>query len=274
MDNQLPPVLIAGKPATAQQAQDILQLGAIGLPKWPQMLVWGAPVTADQAKDIILRTDGFLTDISGYMGGNNRQWNKWAQDTLGLNLEKYGVGESDHRLRWDTQSKLRDLLGYVDTEYVGNHWASNAFVYGPHGWCHPNGNIGFLDNVGKWPDANDIWLDWVKLVDAFPYLDLNVTLMDGESCQEDTKPVFSLRIAEGKVQTLPPYMPPEGVVVKRGEEDIAGFAANLMNPRREQGLPDYWIEMYAERVRPLVPQALDWARAEQADAVPKGEDAA
>jgi len=231
--------------------QQLKRLEQTYLPKWPQMLVWGVPVTEEQAKDIILRTDSFMTDTYGYPGGRDRNWITWAQTELGFH--HLAVDESPGV--WIRKSEiarlLREAIGFVDTEYVTNSWASCAFIYGPHGWCHPNGTIWFEDNVGKDPCARAVFEEWQALAQAFPYLDLTMTLFDGESCEEDSKPVVSFRVQNGAVALLDePIVPAERLIPERNVTEV--FQRRLLSPDGRHGLSNQWISDYGQIIRPLV----------------------
>lgn len=235
------------------QAQQNESWKNVSLPKWPQMLVAGKPVTVEQAQDIILRTDDFLTDVSDYRGGNNHRWNAWAADVLGYAGLKEKLGQN----LWEFQSRLREALGHVSTEYVSNSWASCAFIYGPHGWCHPDGTIAHVDNVGKWPSAEEVHADWVRLAQAFPWLDLAATLMSEESSGgpdgEVGAPVVTFIVKDGGVTVA---QQPVEVEVAMPKRNLDAALARLHHGGREQGLPDDWMEAYAERTRPIVAKLL------------------
>ena len=93
---------------------------------------------------------------------------------------------------------------YIETEYVWNNWVSSCFIGGPHGWCHPDGTIGYSTNVGKWPEVSDVYDDWTKLAEAFPFLEVEATLMSGEDCEIFTEPVVSMLIRNGTVELIDP----------------------------------------------------------------------
>lgn len=177
-----------------------------GLPKWPQMLVTGVPVSEEQALEIIRRTDTFFT----WGGGNNRAFNNMVHETLRMpvndSYEQYPGCEQFKSFDdyWAAKEKWREKWGLVDTEYVINSWISCSFVGGPHGWCHPDGTIGFSDNVGKWPSVEEVYNDWVILAKEFPFLDIGVTLMNGESCEDDISPVVSFVVKDGTVEVVDP----------------------------------------------------------------------
>lgn len=216
---------------------------AIGLPKWPQMLVSGRPVTIPQAKEIIFRTDGFLTSFSSYAGGNDHAFNAAYRQMAGMEgLDGPGG--------WALQEKVREHLGYIHTEYVYNAWASSSFIYGGAGWCHPDGTIKFRHNVGKWPSVETIEDEWKLLAQAFPYLDLTVTLMSGEEVEEEegTIPLVNIRVFGGGVELQEPDLAPHCAVLEEGPPDIS--LAFLT--RNENALPTNWITEFAARVRAAI----------------------
>lgn len=228
----------------------------LGLPKWPQMIVTGQSVTVDQAKNIILRTDDFLTDPYKWSGGNNHGFNTRYRKMAGLDRIK----DDDWVKLLDFGAKLREEIGHIECEYVKNSWASCAFIFGPHGWCWPDGTIQYVDNVGKWPSVEDILNDWAKLATAFRYLQLNVTLMDGEGCEDGLSPVVNIRVAEGSASLEPPNLSIHESSTFINRADNALFL-HLENRDREQGLPKEWVEEFAA----IVKQAGDKVQNESKD---------
>lgn len=166
-----------------------------GLPKWPQMKVIGKPVSEELAREIILRTDNFF----GYSGGgNNHAFNKKARELFGIKERPNGMEEFD-----DWSESIENFLkavGHIDTQYVENDWISCCFIYGPHGWMHPDGTIGFADNVGKWPSVEEVYEDWEKIAKEYPQLDLKVTLFSCEECEDCKYPVVTMEIKDGKIE--------------------------------------------------------------------------
>ena len=230
-------------------------LADIYLPRWSQMLVWGQSVEPSQAKDIILRTDQFLTTLSPYGGGNNRAWKGWARGVLGYDL----IPDDSYALQSEVEKEVHRILGVVTTTYVTNRWASSSYIHGPHGWCHPDGAIWYSDNVGKEPSALEVWEDWMKLAEAFPYLDLTVTLMSGEYCEDDIYPVFSLRVRQGAVSLLEkPELPPEDYPMPRRNAE-SPWTTHLSRSS-EQGLPNEWIYDFGGRIMPIVQANVGEAR--------------
>lgn len=170
------------------------------LPKWPQMVVTGSPVTKEQALEIIRRTDSFMV----YQGGSNRPFIREAVEILRL-PGAWWAGNYESPQEWRAQrNQWAKKWGYIETSYVVNAWISSSFIGGPHGWCHPDGTIGYIDNVGcKWPIVAEVYLEWKRIAEAFPFLELEVTLMDGEG-SENPSPVVSMLIRRGKVKLVDP----------------------------------------------------------------------
>ncbi len=241
-----------------EQTQMIRELAQGILPKWPQMLVTGRPVTVEQAKEIIFLTDAFLTDASEYSGGNCHEFNQFYRKLAGLDQlqveRKYPEGLAYRDADWDRMHKLRSSLGFVNTNYVHNDWASCSFIGGPHGWCHPDGTISFSDNVGKWPSIDEILHDWSVVACAFPFLDLNVTLMSGESCEDDSEPVINIRVLNGEARPeTPDISVHQWLKAPSTQDTIAAFIAQMnAGTSREIGLPHHWYELFGERVRKAI----------------------
>lgn len=226
--------------------------------KWPQMIVTGTPVTMEQAKDIIRRTDDFFVDFSKYAGGNNHNWNEWA----GSVLHKHHFDNSGSKWKtkqqelYKAEEEFKTHWGHVYTEYVNNTWASCAFIGGPHGWCHPDGRMVFTDNVGKWPSFEEVVDDWKKLLEAFPYINVGVTLFNGESSEQQAEPICSLKVGDNKIEYTMNHnrVHVDGKLARHvfGEDDYVSIAGSLFtNPLREQGLPDIWIEDFGEMAKEI-----------------------
>ena len=114
-----------------------------GLPKWPQMYTTGKPVTIEQAKEIIRRTDTF---IAGW-GGNDHDFDE--RTSAALRILRYSDVDCSYDQFDAYRNEWQRQWGYLQTEYVSNSWISACFIGGPHGWMHPDGQIGFLDNTTR-----------------------------------------------------------------------------------------------------------------------------
>lgn len=212
-----------------------------GLPKWPQMIVTGEPVSAEYAKEIIARTDSFFSSHGEWAGGNMREYNEFAQRTLGIQ-DKNAEELKDYPVMREAHDNWKEKWGYIDTNYVKNSWLSCNFIFGAHGWMHPDGNIGFVDNVGKYPGIEDIYCDWVRIAREFKDLSIDVTLMSGESCEEDCEPVVSMMIRDGIVLLIDPHEKElhKGHTIKhRSDDDFTKAMSKVAGERSpELGLVD------------------------------------
>jgi hypothetical protein len=258
----------------APKVAEALKLMERGLPKWPQHYVTGVPVTVEQAKEIIRRTDTFFS--AGY-DGNNHQYNRWVRKTLGMPPSSWdrphrpwpkddapqAEKDADKKIRqeeWAEERRLQDEFERrwhpLSTSYVHNSWVSCSYIGGPHGWMHPDGQIGFIDNVGKHPSVQDIYEDWQILAEAFSFIDVGVSLYDGEWSEEGIEKVVSMRVQDGKVWLVEPTVDvhlghPEATRRAGALTDTTSeFIASWGNSRREQGLPDSWIHEWARKFGP------------------------
>lgn len=169
-----------------------------GLPKWPQMYVTGVSVTPEQALEVIRRTDSFF---DGY-DGNNRLLNKTVKRILNFpDLENFDTLEYHHYL--EKKENWEKKWGCIPLYYISNSWISTSFFFGANGWIHPNGKIGFETNIGKYPSVREVLKEWKLVAKEFPFLELGITLMDGECC-EDNKPIVSIRVKDGKATLIDP----------------------------------------------------------------------
>ena len=160
------------------------------LPKWPQMIVTGKTLDEEQALEIIRRTDRFFACPIG----NNHDFVEEAKKIV-----RYPDGGYDDVIKWEKR------WGYIPLGYVENDWISSAFIYGANGWCHPDGTIGFALNIGKWPEVWEVLEDWKRLAQAFPFLEVEATLMSNEHhCPSE--PVVSFLVRNGTVELVDPKL--------------------------------------------------------------------
>lgn len=209
-----------------------------GLPKWPQMRIEGVSVSIDQAKEIIRRTDTFFK--SPEWSGNDPSYCKRVMAKLGIPMG-HRFGEPNIH-EWERLEQWLQEWEYVGTNYVKNTWIASSFIYGPHGWCDPNGRISYIDNVGKWPSAEDIFEDWKQLAALFPFLHLICVLMDREECEDGGIPLIGFYVREGSVISFDPQ-----VEISTELLDQIKVSRDFFDVRREQGIPWEWIEEWAVR---------------------------
>jgi hypothetical protein len=155
------------------------------------MRVYGQEISPDLAMEIICRTDSFF--VNNGFAGNNKNFNDAVLEGLGLPKVVWETVVEDQKVWDDFKTKLKVVPGV----YVHNGWISNSFIFGACGWCHPNGKIHYLHNVGKWPSVNDILEDWQKIAEAWPVLELEACLMGGESSEEAAKPLAIINVSGG-----------------------------------------------------------------------------
>lgn len=150
------------------------------LPKWPALVVTGKPVTEDQAIEIIFRThSSYLANASNDVNFNNY-------------ISTFLSGQN----KW---KQIPELY------YMCNHQISTAWIGGPHGWINWEGQI-FTNNynIGKWPSVEEVQLELSSIAKAFPFLDMKVQLMSGETCEKDNKPLVQFNVKNGKVKSFVP----------------------------------------------------------------------
>ena len=255
-----------------------------GLPKWPQLKLTGECVTEAQAKDILARTDSFVTGLSEYCGGNNKRWNEWALGVLGFaplfEFSKHCYGEDRiegfSNVYYGVLEDIRKELQFVSTEYVNNSWMSSAFIFGPHGWCSPQGVLAYSDNVGKWPSVEEVYNDFKTIVKAFPYVNLTATLMSGEGCEDETHPVVTFVVRGGRVAMTDEHEAHHHKTVMPDRSDAAmeeQMKSLMFSNSREQGVPQAWIVEMGDKFRPVTTQALQKLAEFVADSKVKQNDA-
>lgn len=194
-----------------------------GLPKWPAFTVDGKRVTMEQAREIIIRTD----HVFDYIGCNDRDWIKQIVRVMGLPKSDDFLGYDDNAL-----DALSEKIGHIPIEYLANSRVMSSFVGGPHGWIDWSGNV-FCNsyNIGKWPSVEEVYDDWSKIAEAFPYLELTSQLFSGEAgSDEEIHPVVEFEVKGGKVEVKEPT-----VAHRVTGCDIVGSMMGLGMPCRERG---------------------------------------
>lgn len=233
----------------------------VNLPKWPQLMIVGEDVSVEQAKDIIFRTDSFLTDSSRFSGGNAQEFNRTYREEAGLDFSWLSEDqEQDLPLQFDFEvaQRVRQRIGFVHLNYIESDWASCPFVGGPHGFCSPEGKIYFQDNVGKWPDVEDIYHDFCLIAEHFPFINLKATLYNGESCEEDSIPLVSFVVQNGNVDVVnEDFKLKERYFVHHLDNNDIVQLLTQSAATRELGLPWEWYDDFARVIFPLVNEETD-----------------
>lgn len=174
----------------------------IGLPKWPQCIIHGKKITEEQALEIIRRTDTFFK--SYLCGGNNKSFNEKAREVCKIPQMSEDIETYD---KWENEDKKwKERWGTISLNYLSNSWVSSAFIYGPHGWCHPDGTIEYHFNIGKWPEVEEVYNDLIILSEHFPFLDMDVTIMSKEYGEEGNTPIVTLRLKDGEITFIDDFL--------------------------------------------------------------------
>lgn len=253
-----------------------------GLPKWPGVYVTGKSVTPEQAKEIIMRTDRSVFSISSYGLGNNHRfadmvrresgWQPFIDADERLNKIRWDKATTPDQLVsacvecerkfgefrnfWQLSSAWSHAMNHVNTQYVYNDWMASSYIFGPTGWCHPDGSI-LVDghNYGKWPDVKEIMDDWAILLKEFPYLDLQCTLFNAEAMDDNPEPVVTILVKDGEVIACEPDLSlhcerpsPAGQHGRKVEDMVAAFQFG----RSENGWPIEWVQEFCAKSAALL----------------------
>lgn len=204
-----------------------------GLPKWPGLLVTGNNVTKEQAKEILIRTDGF------WMSTNDREFEKMlTKEVYGIESSGWNLTEDIQKAKgldwngaWAWKEEVHAKLNLLELSYLNNSRIVSCWIGGPHGWCDWEGNIEACNyNIGKWPSIQEVYDDWVKIAEAFPYLELKSQLLDGEIYNDGLQPtpIVEFKISGGKVDMY------ENSEILMDPEDI-DFTGRFGDPHAERG---------------------------------------
>lgn len=200
----------------------------VGLPKWPQCRIWGKRISEDQALEIIRRTDTFFSEGQA---GNNHRFNRAASKITKRVLwfdHDNGYEYRDDKDAKEKKKKFAEQWKPVSTDYIQNSWVSCPWVGGPHGWCHPDGTIGYCNNIGKYPEPEYIYNDLVKIAKEFQFVEFFCCVMNDEECSENLETRLSFLVKDGKVKILDP------IPVEQTIEVGVGFNVNTLTFRMFQ----------------------------------------
>ncbi len=136
--------------------------------KWPAARLVGPNVTKEQALDYIFRTDAAMR---GDCFCNDYDFEKELAALLDY---------PDWR-QWEKREALIAKRGLLTLEHLGSAWVASAFIMGPGGPVHPNGEVRLAENFGKWPAVAEIENDLSIIAPAFPWLTFRLALWDYDS---------------------------------------------------------------------------------------------
>lgn len=186
---------------------------SVDLPKWPQCIISGKDVTKEQALEIIRRTDTFFQSPLLRLGNNIQLENEFKR-YIGLPVDRMNEDKWIDNDLFDKIDEWKKDWGVIDTGYIFNSWISCSWVGGYHGWCSPEGEIGFQNNIGKWPTEEKVFEDLSKISEAFPFLNMTCTLMSEEESVFKKKSLLSFMIKNGKTIRLDNPIPEYKLVFK------------------------------------------------------------
>lgn len=178
-----------------------------GLPKWPALLVKGEKISEEEAAEVLIRTNGV------YIGGNDRALNKQLYDAFGCKQWKETIERDDmepYEIDKIDYAPFNEKWKMLDLSYMRNDRIVSAWIGGPHGWCDWDGKIFAANyNIGKWPSCEEVYEDWQKIAEAFPFLNLTAQLLPmeiGEAVDQGPglQPVIEFRVKKGEVEVRDP----------------------------------------------------------------------
>lgn len=211
----------------------------VGLVKWPQCRIWGKTISEEQALEIIRRTDKFFERPE--YAGNDRDFRKEAMKIIRYPEMKEGASYQEFYKR---EEEFKKRWGVICTEYIINDWLASSYIGGPHGWCHPDGTIAYRDNIGKWPEPEEVYKDLNTIAQNFPFLDFYCCIMNGEKDEDPDKCKLSFHVQDGEVEILKPL--PLKDTLPALEIPDYGFFGFLTRSEHEIGLDQ--LRKWAEEV--------------------------
>ena len=158
-----------------------MQVREVDLPKYPKMSVTGESVSREQAKQMIFALDDFIATLGTGGYTNDHEWADWAKKLLRQNRPVLMVNTYMEVL--DKTKLTRSILfdyrkaKRVETTHFGVEWSASCFIGGPRGWIDPSGEIKFEQNIGKYPDVQEVYDDLLILGKKWPNLKLTVSLV-------------------------------------------------------------------------------------------------
>lgn len=155
----------------------------MNFPKWPACEIRGKSVTEDQAAEIIVRTSGL------YFTCNDREWRNILINEMGWDGKDF-----------DELDRIYDRYRNLHLEYFENDNIASCYVGGPNGWCNWDGKIHLSGkNIGKWPSFGSCFYELKSIAKAFPYLEFDCQLFNGEYCEENIKPLVQFSVKSGEI---------------------------------------------------------------------------
>jgi hypothetical protein len=173
----------------------------VGLPKWPAVRIWGQPVSQDLAGEIVIRTSRMWAD---HGIGCDPLWKQKLCKLLNLDEIDWGSSTGAIRRAMKSWQDIQVDTGILDLDLFCNVWLNHSPMFASRGWCSPQGAVRFDRNVGKWPTLEQIAGEWSKISQAWPSLNLEICVMNGELCEQNISSVAVLNVENGQVQVHDP----------------------------------------------------------------------
>ena len=141
--------------------------------------------TKEEAAEMIRRLDKFWDRL---YSGNNHEFNRTLYKISGFPAD-YERLKEDHSCcdmdieyipgnsfdeKWKTWENWKKEWGCLDLEIMGTEWISSPYIFGPHGWIDPYGNIGGILYEDKYDEPEDVENDLKKIAEAWKDLEMEV----------------------------------------------------------------------------------------------------
>ena len=163
--------------------------------KWPAARLLGPDVSVERALDFIWRTDYALQN-PGFCC-NDKKFERDLAEWLEL---------PDFVGAWEDRRLLFEKRGQVHLDHLGSHWVASAYIFGPNGPVHPNGEVRLHKNFGKWPNVEEVENELDILVAEFPWLVFDLAIWDSDdgvkAISSGAHPDLAWRLADGKWERL------------------------------------------------------------------------
>lgn len=249
----------------------INELYNVSLPKWPHTIIKGKKITPEQAKDIIFKTDNYFHDShEPHSNWNNKRVESYRKKSGLYLFDKYSemiTKAIESRNEDDAEYSLDNDINYPkyfeyherllrelgierlnhEVEFIRNDLADSSYIGGANGYVDCEGNIFFNRNIGKWPSVEDVHRELLAICDAFPYLEMYVSVYDIEQCQRDERPanlMVSFIVKDGNVI----ISDMDFGLDQDTPSDIFNDVENIFNGSGSCGVPKEWFDEFAKRV--------------------------
>lgn len=164
------------------------------LPKWPTLQVVGQDVRPELGREICLRTTQPYMVFPFYVD----EWSQSLAAAYGVTLDDQGW------LPHDEEERIREELGILELEYLGNDRVTASRFELPSGWCNWDGKIGtdgtHLDS--KWPTLEGLNQELTLIAQTWPGLSMTVQLSNYRDPErlDEYWPFLTWVVEDGRVE--------------------------------------------------------------------------